>query len=132
MALKITRGEKPHGMLSDRRLYLTADRGLVVEDGDGRAAYLFATEGFEISAGVVEQYGLSLVDGKVVLPAAETEEVAGETGDQGDGGEGGDELPEWPLETEPEDYLERYPDGPNSELARQILAARDESGSGGS
>jgi len=29
--------------------------------------------------------------------------------------------PEWPLETEPSDYLERWPDGPKADLAREVL-----------
>lgn len=30
-------------------------------------------------------------------------------------------MPEWTLKTSPEEYLERFPDGPNAELARQVL-----------
>ena len=29
--------------------------------------------------------------------------------------------PEWTLATPPEIYLERFPDGPNAELARRVL-----------
>lgn len=32
----------------------------------------------------------------------------------------------WELETDPAEYLERYPDAGNSELARAIVAARSE------
>lgn len=32
-----------------------------------------------------------------------------------------DELPEWPLKTKPSAYLKRWPDGPNSDLARRIV-----------
>ena len=28
---------------------------------------------------------------------------------------------EWTLKTSPEDYLDKYPDGPNADLARQVL-----------
>ena len=30
-------------------------------------------------------------------------------------------LPKWPLKTDPEAYLERTPNGPKADLARQIL-----------
>lgn len=32
-----------------------------------------------------------------------------------------DELPEWPLATDPETYLRKYPDGPKADLAREVL-----------
>jgi len=32
-----------------------------------------------------------------------------------------DELPEWPLKTPPDEYLEEKPDGPKADLARRIL-----------
>ena len=31
------------------------------------------------------------------------------------------ELPEWPLATDPEAYLRKYPDGPKAALAREVL-----------
>lgn len=35
-------------------------------------------------------------------------------------------APEWTLKTTPEEYLERYgDDGPNSNLAHQVIAARE-------
>ena len=46
-------------MIADRRLYLTADRSQVVEDGDARAAFLFVTPGKEISDADAERYGLN-------------------------------------------------------------------------
>lgn len=46
-------------MIADRRLYLTADKSEVVEEGDARAAFLFVTPGKEISAADAERYGLS-------------------------------------------------------------------------
>lgn len=45
-------------MIADRRLYLTADRSEVVEDGDVRAAFLFTTPGKEISDADVKRFGL--------------------------------------------------------------------------
>lgn len=46
-------------MKATKRLYLTADRSRVVEEGALTAAFLFATEGDEISAADVKKYGLS-------------------------------------------------------------------------
>lgn len=45
-------------MIADRKLYLTADRERVVEEGDPEAAFLFVTPGKEISAADAEKYGL--------------------------------------------------------------------------
>lgn len=130
MALKIDRGEKPRGaMVSDRRLYLTAGKDEVVEDGDARASFLFATPGYEIPAGEVERFGLELVDGKVSFgteeaPApSEPEDPAPEGA-----GDPDDDVPEWTLKTPPEEYLEKHPDGPNAELARRVLAERGSDG----
>lgn len=45
-------------MIADRRLWLTADRERVVEEGDPEAAFLFATPGKEVSDEDAERYGL--------------------------------------------------------------------------
>ena len=45
-------------MIADRRLYLTADRERVVEEGDPDAAFLFVTPGKEVSDADAERYGL--------------------------------------------------------------------------
>ncbi len=45
-------------MQVDRRLWLTADKERVVEDGDPAAAFLFASEGDEISDEDAKQYGV--------------------------------------------------------------------------
>lgn len=58
-------------IVADRRLWLTADKARVVEDGDPAAAFLLAAPGTEISAGEVERLRLSAKDGKVVLPGGE-------------------------------------------------------------
>lgn len=42
----------------DRKLWLTADRDQVVEEGDSRAAFLFATPGDEVSDTDAKRYGL--------------------------------------------------------------------------
>jgi hypothetical protein len=44
--------------VTDRKLWLNADRTKVVEDGDPEAAHLLASKGKELSAEVVERYGL--------------------------------------------------------------------------
>ena len=44
--------------IADRRLWLTADREGVVEDGDPRAAFLLASEGTEVPDEDVKRYGL--------------------------------------------------------------------------
>lgn len=134
MGLTINRGQAPRGMFSDRRLYLSADKATVLEEGDSGAAYLLASEGAEISAADVGRLGLSMVDGRVVQGAVEAEAepdpvVVDEDVPEEDDGDG-EPVPEWPLKTPPEDYLERSPDGPNADLARQIIAAQDESGPG--
>lgn len=81
-------------MRADRRLFLTADRDRIVEDGDPDAAVLFAPVGEPILSAQIVRYGLTESDGKVVLPggAVETAEAAAapEPGPStdGDGGEG--------------------------------------------
>lgn len=46
-------------MQADRKLWLTADRERVVEDGDPDAAFLLAAEGDELDDEDVERYGLN-------------------------------------------------------------------------
>ncbi len=41
-------------------------------------------------------------------------------------------VPEWPGRTSPEAYLKRYPTGPKAELAKAVIAARDDGADGGS
>lgn len=55
-------------MRADRRLWLTAAKDQVVEDGDVRAAFLFAPPGGEILSAEAARYGLTEHDGRVVLP----------------------------------------------------------------
>ena len=55
-------------LISDRRLYLTADRSTVVEEGDARQAWLLVGAGSEISADDVARYGLAHASGKILLP----------------------------------------------------------------
>ena len=52
-------------VISDRRLWLTADRSEVVEEGDPKAAHLFcAGPGRRIPIADAERYGLVAADGK--------------------------------------------------------------------
>lgn len=55
-------------MKSDRRLYLSADKQRVVEEGDPDAAFLFAGVGGEILPDDANRYGLAYKGGKVLLP----------------------------------------------------------------
>ncbi len=44
---------------SDRRLYLTADKARVVDEGDAEAAFLLVGEGGELPEEEAEKYGLT-------------------------------------------------------------------------
>lgn len=43
----------------DRKLWLTADRSKVVEDGDPEAAFLYGTAGTEVSADEAKRLGVA-------------------------------------------------------------------------
>ena len=45
-------------MISDKRLYLTADRSRVVDENSPDAAYLLVGAGCELNDAVARQYGL--------------------------------------------------------------------------
>ena len=53
---------------ADRRLWLTASKLEVVEDGDPRAAFLFAPPGEGISAADLARYHLTVIEGRIILP----------------------------------------------------------------
>lgn len=53
------------GIRADRRLWLTADRQRVVEDGDEEAAFLLAAPGHIIPDREIARLGLEARDGKV-------------------------------------------------------------------
>lgn len=55
--------------IADRRLYVTADRSEVVEEGDPRAAFLLAGEGCQIDSDDVTAHDLGWKDGKIVIGA---------------------------------------------------------------
>lgn len=63
------------GLKSDRRLYLTADKSRVVEEGC-EGAWLFASAGCVIPYPEADAYGLECRDGKVILPQAAAEPKA--------------------------------------------------------
>lgn len=74
MTLEIRRPKAtPAGLVADRRLYLTSESGyvgaqagqVVVEDGDPRAAFLFATPGVVIPADEVARLRLEVVQGRI-------------------------------------------------------------------
>ena len=45
--------------IADRRLWQTADRSRLVEDGDPEAAFLFCTPGDEVAEEEAKRYGLT-------------------------------------------------------------------------
>lgn len=55
--------------IADRRLYVTADRSEVVEEGDPRAAFLLAGEGCQIGPADVAAHDLGWKDGKIIIGA---------------------------------------------------------------
>lgn len=70
-------GSSPAALVADRRLWLTADRAAVVEEGDPRAAFLLAGLGGEIHLTEVQRLGLGMVDGRIMaLASMETEAKA--------------------------------------------------------
>ena len=59
MALEITKEHEPQGVwVSDRRLWLTADKSQVVEDGEDGAAFLLCTPGRSIPKAQAAALGL--------------------------------------------------------------------------
>lgn len=71
---------RPAAIIADRRLYLTADRATVVEEGDPRAAFLLVGQGGEIAATEVERLGLRSDDNaRVAIPRVETAHSGPET-----------------------------------------------------
>lgn len=62
-------------LIADRRLYTDATQTIVLEEGDGRAAFVLCGPGSTIPSVTVKRLGLALVDGKVVQRGA-TKELA--------------------------------------------------------
>lgn len=68
------------GVFADRRLCLTADKAVLVEENDPRAATLLSGEGGELLAEDIARLGLVVVDGRVeqakpFFPEEASEEV---------------------------------------------------------
>ncbi|MGE4163872.1 MAG: hypothetical protein AB7G23_19260 [Vicinamibacterales bacterium] len=82
------------GLVADRRLCLTADRGRMVEERDPEAAYLLAAPGDIISAADVARYGLVRAeDGTIqVAPAADTSTEPPKSSKGGKGGKPGSDA----------------------------------------
>jgi hypothetical protein len=71
LIIETLRAAAPAGVLiADRRLYLTASRDRLVEDGDPAAAWLLAGVGGEILAADVDRLGLAVLNGEVRQPPA--------------------------------------------------------------
>lgn len=137
---------------ADRRLMLTAKKDQVVEEGDPRAAFLLAAPGRVISGAEAKRLGLEVEDGRIGYPEGpaikegraavmaaeelEEEEASGKVlyfggGDSSDDSDRNDEAPpEWTDRRSPEKYLELYPDGPNADLARSVIAAQEDGADG--
>lgn len=62
-----------HYVVLDRTLYLTADREELVEEGDRRAAFLFATAGKRVPLDEAVRYGLAAAPKSKSKPAPEPE-----------------------------------------------------------
>lgn len=123
---------------SDRRLCVTADRSELVEETDPRAAFLLVQEGGWIGEGDVVRYGVRLDDEERVvidgppeakaqaapenkMVSAPEDKAADEEGEDVERQDPSDSR-QWTLKMSPEDYLARFPDGPNAELARQYVS----------
>lgn len=123
-------------IVADRRLYMTRDQMHACEEGDPDAAFLLAAKGRPIAAEHVKRLGLTMDGDRVVIPGEEPveaeatppEEVESEALEpEPEEEEEEAEVPDWPLSRyTPEEYLEQYgDDAKNAELARQVIAARE-------
>lgn len=73
MALTIKKGTPAMSdLVADRRLYETADRLRIVEDGSHEAAFLLAPAETTIAAADVARLGLRMVDGRIVQGTEDT------------------------------------------------------------
>lgn len=69
-------------LIADRRLYLSADRAHVIEEGENGAAFLLIGRGGTIAPGEVKRLGLTEKDGCVVVAKAPAEKPVEETGEE--------------------------------------------------
>ena len=65
--------EKP--FICDRRLWLTADKKEVVEEGDSKAAFLWATPGHRVTEAAAKQFGLTTLPREGDAEAATEKEI---------------------------------------------------------
>ena len=65
-------------LISDRRLYVTADGSRVVEEGDPDGAFLLVGAGSEIRHDVAEKHKLRVSKGKVSFPAPKAKKAKAE------------------------------------------------------
>jgi hypothetical protein len=77
LTINLLRGGKEEEpmFISDRRLFLTADKERVVEDGDVAARFLLVGQGGELPMAEAERYGL-------VKPKSEEKATKGPTEDK--------------------------------------------------
>lgn len=118
---------------ADRRLYVTADRSEIVEEGDPRGAWLLVGEGGVIGESDVQKYRVSTQGGKIVVggqkmaappenkmvAAPENKAVAPSEPEVAPEVE--EDAEEWDMAMSPRAYLRRHPKGPNAALARRIV-----------
>lgn len=77
-----------------------------------------------------EQEALARVERKLaerISPEAPTEAETTAANQEQENAEG-----DWKLQLTPEEYIERYPDGPNTKLAKSVIAKRKAEGTGDS
>lgn len=117
MALVFSHGTGESGpkVRPGKRLYLTAPKASgearLVEEGDPDAYELYCTEYSEVPRAEFEAFG-GKVAGAKESRGYEDKEAKPAADSKGE---------EWTLQLSPAEYLERYPDGPNSELARRLV-----------
>jgi hypothetical protein len=77
VSIRLLRDAKEKPMwISDRRLFLTADKGRVVEDGDVEARFLLVGQGGELPMAQAERYGLLKPKAEEKATEAPTEDKA--------------------------------------------------------
>lgn len=69
-------------LIADRRLYLSADRTRVIEEGETGAAFLLVGQGVAIAPDEVKRLGLTESDGRVVLSKPPAEEPVAEVAEE--------------------------------------------------
>lgn len=118
---------------SDRRLFLTADKSRVVEDGDPGAAFLLAGRAGLIAPDDVDRYKLAMKNRKIVYPGwGEPEEpepveesvVVEGAGEGAEEPDGEDEPEEWEMGVSPARYITMNEGSENPEVQERVALAR--------